>query len=370
MSYIGRDLRTGAFRQLDDISSSFNSSTTGFTMQVNSTNVSLGDVNQILLSLGGVIQKPGTDFTVSGSTLTFTTAPAANTSFFAILLGSDNGGTVTPTDGSVTSDKLVGNLVTPGTLDVNGQELILDADADTSITADTDDKVDIKIGGNDTIVINAQGSTPLMQINAGASNNNLYIASTDATSGISLSDNGGSINLATTSSGAFRVMTGGDASSAADNSAISMLIDANGHVTKPLQSAFLANPGTNQLNFATSSNVQVEFGTERFDQNGDFASHTFTAPVTGRYQLSASLRIQSLDTAADYYQLRLATSNQTYAPVIEPKFSSDPLYWTLTLSLLVDMDANDTANINVRQQSGTQQADIDTESYFSGFLAC
>ena len=106
MSYIGRDIRTGAFRQLDDISSGFDGSDTTHTMQVNSPNVSVGDVNQILLSLGGVIQKPGTDFTVSGSTLTFTTAPAANTSFFAILLGSDNGGTVTPTDGSVTGDKV------------------------------------------------------------------------------------------------------------------------------------------------------------------------------------------------------------------------------------------------------------------------
>ena len=106
MSYIGRALQAGAFRQLDDISSGFDGSTTGFTMQVNSGNVQLGDVNQILLSLGGVIQKPGTDFTISTSTLTFTTAPAANTSFFAILLGSDNGGTVTPTDGSVTGDKI------------------------------------------------------------------------------------------------------------------------------------------------------------------------------------------------------------------------------------------------------------------------
>ncbi len=106
MSYIGRGLQSGAFRQLDDISSGFDGSDTTHTMQVNSTNVSVGDVNQILLSLGGVIQKPGTDFTVSGSTLTFTTAPAANTSFFAILLGSDNGGTVTPTDGSVTGDKV------------------------------------------------------------------------------------------------------------------------------------------------------------------------------------------------------------------------------------------------------------------------
>jgi hypothetical protein len=112
MSYIGRDIRTGAFRQLDDISSGFDGSDTTHTMQVNSTNVSVGDVNQILLSLGGVIQKPGTDFTVSGSTLTFTTAPAANTSFFAILLGSDNGGTVTPTDGSVTTSKIVDDAVT------------------------------------------------------------------------------------------------------------------------------------------------------------------------------------------------------------------------------------------------------------------
>ena len=36
-------------------------------------------------------------------------------------------------------------------VDMNGTELILDADADTSITADTDDQIDFKIGGNDRI---------------------------------------------------------------------------------------------------------------------------------------------------------------------------------------------------------------------------
>jgi len=35
--------------------------------------------------------------------------------------------------------------------DLNGTELILDADADTSITADTDDQVDLKIGGSDKV---------------------------------------------------------------------------------------------------------------------------------------------------------------------------------------------------------------------------
>jgi len=76
-----------------------------------------------------------------------------------VLLGSDNGGTVTPTDASVTSAKLSGNLVTPGTLDVNGQELILDADADTSITADTDDQIDFKAGGTDVMSMTATGLT-------------------------------------------------------------------------------------------------------------------------------------------------------------------------------------------------------------------
>ena len=112
MSYIGRQNLGGAYRQLDDISSGFDGSDTTHTMQVNSQNVTVGDVNQIILSLGGVIQKPGTDFTVSGSVLTFTTAPAANTSFFAVLLGSDNGGTVTPTDGSVTTTKIADDAIT------------------------------------------------------------------------------------------------------------------------------------------------------------------------------------------------------------------------------------------------------------------
>jgi hypothetical protein len=138
MSYIGRQNLGGAYRQLDDISSGFDGSDTTHTMQVNSTNVTVGDVNQILLSLGGVIQKPGTDFTVSGSTLTFTTAPAANTSFFAILLGSDNGGTVTPTDGSVTGDKIANNLaiatnVSISTADNTDTLTLKSTDADASV---------------------------------------------------------------------------------------------------------------------------------------------------------------------------------------------------------------------------------------------
>ena len=59
-----------------------------------------GTARNLLLSLGGVIQEPDTDFTISGSTLVFTTAPVANTTFFAIIFG-DMQATGTPSDGTV-----------------------------------------------------------------------------------------------------------------------------------------------------------------------------------------------------------------------------------------------------------------------------
>ena len=62
--------------------------------------------------------------------------------------------TVTAPDASIVSGQLANaNLEMPNTLDMNGKELILDADADTSITADTDDTIDVKVGGTDTIKV-------------------------------------------------------------------------------------------------------------------------------------------------------------------------------------------------------------------------
>jgi hypothetical protein len=65
-----------------------------------------------------------------------------------------------------------GNLSTTGTVDINGQELILDADADTSITADTDDQIDFKIGNVDVATLTnsnlvLKGTTPSLTIGDG-----------------------------------------------------------------------------------------------------------------------------------------------------------------------------------------------------------
>ena len=155
--YIGKEPLVGNYQVCDAIS--VVNGQAAYTLQVSSTNVVPESANHILCSLNGVIQKPGSSFTVSSSTLTFSSNLATGDSIdFVILLG-DTLSVGTPSDSTVPSAKLSGNIVTPGTLDVNGQELILDADADTSITADTDDQIDIKIAGADDFQFTANTFT-------------------------------------------------------------------------------------------------------------------------------------------------------------------------------------------------------------------
>ena len=149
-----------------------------------------------------------------------------------------------------------------------------------------------------------------------------------------------------------------------------MSFDANGIITKPLQPAFLARPASQQNNFAVGSDVTIVFGTEIFDQNGDFASNTFTAPVTGKYQLQTTLRVQTLDSASAYYYMQIVTSNRSYIYIIDPDFGQDNAYLPFQLSVLADMDASDTAIVQIYQASGNSQSDINTASSFSGYLVC
>ena len=113
MAYIGAEPVPGQNREVDDISSSFNGSTTAFTLQVSGVNVSPESANNILVNLGGVLQNPGTDYTIAASTITFTTAPASGLSFFALVLGAGIN-TATVADDTIGASKLIDTAVTAG----------------------------------------------------------------------------------------------------------------------------------------------------------------------------------------------------------------------------------------------------------------
>ena len=148
-----------------------------------------------------------------------------------------------------------------------------------------------------------------------------------------------------------------------------MVFDANGIITKPLQPAFCVHPATTQSNLAVGSNVTIVFGTERIDQNSDFASNTFTAPVTGRYQLNAMVRYDDPDQSAAYHQLVLQTSNKAYPATYDlAHLSGDPDYWMFHINVLADMDAGDTAHLNFYQNGGSATTDIVPDAFFSGYL--
>lgn len=109
MAYVGTQPVVGQYRKLSDISGSFNGSTTTFTTSVppgtSAYYVTAGSASQLLISLGGVVQQPEVDYTVSTNSITFTTAPAAGLSFFGVLMG-DTLNIGTPSDGTVTASKL------------------------------------------------------------------------------------------------------------------------------------------------------------------------------------------------------------------------------------------------------------------------
>ena len=116
MAYIGNQLQTAQpnYQIIDDISGSFNGTTTTFALQVGGVTPTPFPVSaqHCIISVGGVVQEPdptGTNgFLLSGSNIVFSSAPSSGESFFGtVLAGADyiNVGASFP-DGSVANPSI------------------------------------------------------------------------------------------------------------------------------------------------------------------------------------------------------------------------------------------------------------------------
>ena len=106
MAYVGKAPQTGAYQILYDISGSFTGSTLGpFNLTVNGNAVSPGNEASVIISLSGVVQAPITAYSLTGSTISFTSNPAALDTFFGVQLG-DTFDIGTPTDATVSASSL------------------------------------------------------------------------------------------------------------------------------------------------------------------------------------------------------------------------------------------------------------------------
>lgn len=80
-------LATGAtFKVLDNISSGFNGSALSFQLTVGGVPFTPPSQNALLVFVGGVFQIPGQGFNIGGNQIQFTSAPAANLTFYGVSL--------------------------------------------------------------------------------------------------------------------------------------------------------------------------------------------------------------------------------------------------------------------------------------------
>ena len=159
------------------------------------------------------------------------------------------------------------------------------------------------------------------------------------------------------------------------NAAGGTMMEMNaGQITKPLQPAFGAyGSGTSTLPINTTYIPPLNL--ERFDQNADYntSTYTFTAPVTGKYQLNAVAYLYHyLDNEAGYILMTITCSNDDYQFTVEGSlFGSDITHFHFSGSCLADMDAGDTAVMDLFQQGGTAQTTISHgHTHFNGALIC
>lgn len=131
----------------------------------NSKTLTFTDGEYIDVYLNGVLLVAGTDYNTSTANTISGLAALANGDVVEVVVYDifTVADTVSASQGGTFQGNVVFNGTTTG-LDLNGTELVLDADADTSITADTDDNIDFKTGGTDRLKI----TTDKVQFNVDA----------------------------------------------------------------------------------------------------------------------------------------------------------------------------------------------------------
>ncbi|KKL73155.1 hypothetical protein LCGC14_2077740 [marine sediment metagenome] len=147
-------------------------------------------------------------------------------------------------------------------------------------------------------------------------------------------------------------------------------VDTTGAATNAAQPAFRVTNVIVSNVTGDGTDYTIVFATEVFDQNADFDGvSTFTAPVTGRYLLTAVVGIGGITAATDSLQLSIVTSNDTY---VNPRNQTNMTVtdYGMAISMVADMDASDTATVHLNNTGEASAVhDVGTgQAHFSGAL--
>ena len=406
MPYIGNDIQFG---ELTSQSFTGDGSTTAFTL-----GYTVANPTSLIVTIGNVIQEPTTAYTVAGTTLTCTSAPASGDTIHvrflgrvvdvanaAILQDSDQD-TKIQVEESADEDTIRFDIagaevatLTNSALTLKGTTPTLtigDAGAeDTKIVFDGNAQ-DYYIGlddGTDDLLIglgNAVGTTPAISIDE-----NLAITTAgDITMGgttptLTIGDAGAEDTMVVFDGNALDYRIGLDdgtdtleiGKGNAHGTTAHIITDTNGIVRMPLQCSFGVRVGATVAN-VTGDNTRytIPFNVAEWDVNSDFdtTNNKFVAPVDGTYCFNAGISLAQLatdhtildafffDETDNWYQHNVDVGNV---------FNNSNNYY-LTLSATIKMAAGVDVVAQVQVANGSKVIDVYGASYpftwMTGFL--
>ena len=162
---------------------------------------------------------------------------------------------------------------------------------------------------------------------------------------------------------------------ATNGSGVPSITTASGNWNNTSRSCFLAYLNGSVSNVTgDGTSYTVAYANTLFDQNSDFntSTHTFTAPVTGKYFFAANTLLQGMTTTAAAVT-ELVTTARTCIAGNNASASTGNNYYTVTW--MVPMTANDTATIvinvgGITKVVGVYGSAAEFRTTFQGYLIC
>jgi hypothetical protein len=273
MAYIGQGIKQGTFKVLDTSGNTYNGSNVTFSL-----GTQVGSAAQLLVSHDGVIQLPGTDYTLAtgGTQITFSTAPASGASIFIVEISGAVGGTVTPSDNSVGITQLnVSDGSSGQALTTNGSGTLSFASVGLAGIDDQSSSNDDQLTITDTaVVINEDSDDVDFRVESNGNANMLFVSGGNDVVGVGAEGDLGN---------ALHVKSGDSGASVA-NEADELVVEASGDSGISILSG---TGNTGGINFGDSGDNDI--GRLVYDQSGN--SMRFVINASERMRITDAGRV-------------------------------------------------------------------------------
>lgn len=144
--------------------------------------------------------------------------------------------------------------------------------------------------------------------------------------------------------------------------------DGTGIANLALNTTSISNPykfhvyKSDAQNSSSGAYVKVTFATEQFDTNNNFASDTYTVPVTGYYHIFAKVKLATVAL----YQLAIYKNGSEYKVGGELEYTAARA--AVTASFMDAFTSGDTLDVYVFDNSASAITTGQSNTYFGGYL--